>query len=158
MLASITAYGIGLFIHIAAVVLVFGPTFAYPFMFAVAGKSGLEASIAAMKTTDTIARFLIIPGQIVLLLAGVYLVNKADWGWGTSWVDVGIVAIVVLMGMTHAFFMPTGRKAIAAAERDLAAGGTPSEELQALAQKLATGGQIAGIIVLVTVFFMAVKP
>ncbi len=44
------------------------------------------------------------------------------------------------------------------AERDLAAGDTLSAEYEALSQKIATGGKIAGAIVAVTIFFMVVQP
>ncbi|MDX6638925.1 MAG: hypothetical protein QOJ01_2436 [Solirubrobacterales bacterium] len=158
MSATITAYGIGLFVHVVAVLVAFGATFAYPFIFAFAGQAGLRESITAMKTVAAIDRYLVTPGSIVILLAGLYLVHKGDWGLGTSWVDVGIAAIVILQGMVHGFFRPKGRTALTLAERDLAAGGEPSAELNALTKQMAAMGQLASLIVLVTVFFMVVKP
>jgi uncharacterized membrane protein len=158
VLADISIYNVGLFLHIAAVVVVFGATYCYPFMFAVAAKSGLEATVSALRVTTVVERYLITPGSIFILLVGFYLVGKGDWSGSDAFVVVGVVAIVALLGMSHAFFKPHTNKAIEYAERDLAAGGPPSAELQAEAALLQRGGQLAGLIVMVTIFFMVVKP
>ena len=50
------------------------------------------------------------------------------------------------------------RKAKALAERDLEAGDTLSAEFEALGQRIGQVGTLAGIIVVVTIFFMAYKP
>jgi len=158
VLANITAYNVGLFLHVAAVVVVFGATYAYPFMFAVAASGGLEATIAAAKTTEVIEKYMITPGSIFILLVGFYLVGKGDASFSDAYVGVGIAAIIVLQGMTHAFFKPRERRMRELAERDLAAGGPASAELDAVSASLAKGGQLAGFIILLTIFFMVVKP
>ncbi len=158
MLADISAYNVGLFLHIAAVVVVFGVTYCYPFMFAVAAKSGLESTASALRVTLVAERYVITPGSIFTLLIGFYLVGKGDWSGSDAFVIVGVAAIVILQGMTHAVFKPHTTKALEYAERDLAAGGPPSQELLAEAALLQRAGQIAGLIVMVTIFFMVVKP
>ena len=45
MLADITFYGFVLFVHIAAVVLAFGVTFAYPLIFTMAGYTTIMSSV-----------------------------------------------------------------------------------------------------------------
>jgi hypothetical protein len=60
--------------------------------------------------------------------------------------------------MVHAFFGPRVRKAIDLAERDVADGGELGPEYRKLAKQLALGGQIAGLITALTIFFMVVKP
>lgn len=77
---------------------------------------------------------------------------------GESWVGVGIAAIVILLGMDHGFFRPKIAEAIELAERDLAGGGLLSDDYLALSKRIATGGKISGGLVLVTTFFMVVKP
>jgi uncharacterized membrane protein len=158
MTATITAYGIGKFVHVAAVILAFGATYAYPFMFAVAEKAGLQYSLVAMRTSQAIEKYLITPGAVVVMLAGFYLVSKGNFDLSTSWIDVGIVAWVILIGMSQGFFKPQGNTAVQLAERDLAAGGEPSPELLAVTKRLAVGGQVAGLLVLLALFFMVVKP
>lgn len=158
MLATITGYGVGLFLHVLAVVVAFGPTLAYPIFSAVAQKTeprSLPGVIRGIIQTD---RVLVNPGMIVLLLAGIYLLSKGDISAGESWVTVGFVAIITLFAMSHAFFMPKSRQALVLAERDLKAGDELSPEFEALSKQIETGGKIATLIVVVTIFFMVVKP
>jgi hypothetical protein len=98
--------------------------------------------------------------MIVLLLAGIGLLIASDGAWETSdvFVSVGFVAIIVLFGLQHAFFQPQVRKAKELAERDLKAGDTLSPEFEALGQRIGQVGTLAGVIVVVTIFFMTYKP
>jgi uncharacterized membrane protein len=156
-LATITDYSVGLFIHILAVVVAFGPTFAYGIIFSVLAKHprAAPAIFDAVRKVDT---YLVNPGMLVVLLAGIYLMAEGDWDASEGFITVGFIAIIVLFGLQHAFYRPQGLKAQALAERDLKAGETFSEEFQALARRLGTVGMAAGLIVVITIFFMTVKP
>jgi hypothetical protein len=157
-MATITAFSIGLFIHVLAVVLAFGPTFGYGIFIGVAEKNaprGIPAVLRGIQQTD---RFLVRPGLIVVLAAGIYMLIKADISASETYVSVGFVAILALFAMVHGFFKPNVEKALELSERDLAAGDTLGEEYAAVSQRLATGGKIAGAIVAVTIFFMVVQP
>jgi amino acid permease len=158
MMATITGFSIGLFIHVLAVVLAFGPTYGYGIFIGVAQESSPGSVPAVLRGIQKTDRFLVQPGLIVVLLAGLYMLNKADISASESWVSVGFLAIIVLFGMSHAFFRPNTQKALELSERDLAAGDTLSPEFEAVSQKLATGGKLAGLIVVVTIFFMTVQP
>ena len=160
-LASIVdpGYKIALFLHILAVVLAFGPTFGYALFFSVAPQHprATPAILAGVQKCD---RYLVNPGMVVLLLAGIDLLTASDGAWKTSdaFVSVGILAIIVLFGLQHGFFQPQVRKAKELAERDLQAGDTLSEEFEALGQRIGQVGTLAGMIVVVTIFFMTYKP
>jgi uncharacterized membrane protein len=158
MLATITAYGVGAFIHVLAVVLAFGPTFGYGIFIGVAEGSAPRSVPAVLRGIQQTDRFLVQPGLIVVLLAGIYMLAKADIPASESWVSVGFVAIVVLFGMAHGFFRPNVRRALELAERDLASGDALSDEYGAVSKKLEVGGKVAGLIVATTIFFMVVKP
>lgn len=157
-MAMITAYGVGLFLHVLAVVVAFGPTFAYPIFSSVAQKLEPRSVPAVIRGIIQSDRVLVNPGMIVLLLAGIYLLAKGDISAGESWVTVGFAAIIVLFGMMHMFFRPKSRQALELAERDLKAGDELSPEFEALSKQIETGGKIATVIVVVTIFFMVVKP
>ena len=157
MFATITAYGVGLFIHVLAVVLAFGPTFGYGFFFAVAPQYP-RATPALLAGIQRVDRYLVNPGMIVLLLAGIYLMSKGNWDGGEGFIVVGFVAIVALFGLQHGFFQPQVRKAKETAERDLGSGDTLSDEFNAISQRLSQVGAMAGLIVAVAIFFMVVKP
>jgi uncharacterized membrane protein len=158
MLASITAYGVGLFLHVLAVVLAFGPTFGYGFFVAAAESSAPRSVPAVLRGIQMVDRFLVQPGLIVVLLAGIYMLAEADISAGESWVSVGFVAIIALFGLSHGFFRPQTAKALALAERDLGSGDTLSDEYGAVSKRLENVGKLAGSIVVITIFFMVVKP
>ncbi|HEV2858198.1 MAG TPA: DUF2269 family protein [Solirubrobacterales bacterium] len=157
VLANVTDYSVGLFIHILAVVLTFGPTFGYGFLFSVLPNHP-KAAPGLIRGIQKIDRYLITPGLIVILLAGIYLLVEGPWESSEIFVTVGFVAIIALFGLQHGFFRPQEAKALELAERDLKAGNTLSAEFEEVSRRLGTVGPIAGLIVVVTIFFMTVKP
>jgi hypothetical protein len=152
-------YKIALFLHILAVVLAFGPTFGYGILFSVLPDHP-RATPAVIAGVQKIDRYLVTPGMVVVLLAGIYLLIASDDAWDGSeaFITVGFVAILALFGLQHGFFRPQTAKARALAERDLKAGDTLSGEFDAVSQRLAKVGPIAGLIVVITIFFMSYKP
>lgn len=161
LLGSIVSadYKIALFLHILAVVLAFGPTFGYGILFSVL-PSYPQATPALLAGIQRIDRYLVTPGMVVVLLAGVYLIVASDDAWDGSeaFITVGFIAILALFGLQHGFFRPQTAKAKALAERDLKAGDTLSAEFEAVSQRLGTVGPIAGLIVVIAIFFMSYKP
>jgi uncharacterized membrane protein len=158
VLANITGYSVGLFIHVLAVVLAFGPTFGYGFFIAAAEANDARSVPTVLRGVQQVDRFLVRPGLIVILLAGIYLLADADIDAGESWVSIGFVAILALFAMAHGFFRPNTQKALALAERDLEDGQTLSDEYAQVARRLETAGKLAGLIVAIAIFFMVVKP
>jgi uncharacterized membrane protein len=158
VLATVTAYNVGLFIHVLAVVLAFGPTFGYGFFIGYADSNAPAAVPAVNRAVRMTNLYLVTPAMVVVLAAGLYLLSKGDISASESWVTVGFVAIIILFGLIHGFFNPRTKKAIQLAERDLAAGGELSGEYSRISAQMARVGQLAGLIVAVTIFFMVVKP
>jgi uncharacterized membrane protein len=152
-------YKILLFLHILAVVLAFGPTFGYGFFFSVAPQYP-RAAPAILAGIQKVDKYLVNPGMIVLLLAGIGLLSASDnvWDGSDAFVVVGFVAIVALFGMQHGYFQPKVRAAKAMAERDLESGDTLSPEFEGLGAQIGKVGTLAGLIVVVAIFFMAYKP
>ena len=159
MLATIVdpGYKFALFLHILAVVLAFGPTFGYGFFFSVAPQYP-RATPAILAGIQKVDRYLVNPGMIVLLLAGIYLLADGPWEGSDAFISVGFLAIIVLFGLQHGFFGPKVREAKALAERDLQAGDTLSAEFEELGARIGKVGTLAGLIVVVTIFFMAYRP
>lgn len=159
MLATIVdpGYRIALFLHILAVVLAFGPTFGYGFFMSVTPRWP-RATPAVLAGIQKVDRYLVKPGLIVVLLAGIYLLGEGPWDAGEAFIGIGFLAILILFGLQHAFFTPQVRRARELAERDLKGGDVLSEEFLAVSQRLARVGAVAGLIVAITVFFMAYKP
>jgi uncharacterized membrane protein len=150
-------YKVALFLHILAVVLAFGPTFGYALFFSVAPQypRATPAILAGVQKCD---RYLVNPGMIVLLLAAIYLLVDGDWETSEAFISVGFLAIIVLFGLQQAFFQPQTRKAKELAERDLKSGDSLSAEFEAVSQRIGQVGGLAGLIVVVAIFFMSYKP
>jgi Predicted integral membrane protein (DUF2269) len=158
VLAEVTAYNVGVFIHLIAVVVGIGPTYAYPVVLAWVERfapQSVPPVYAALRRCD---RILVTPGLVIVLLAGFYVVSEGKIEVAESWVSLGIVTVIALLGLTHAYFKPRWDRGIDLAERDLRAGGELSPEFQANSRQIAIGGMLAGLLVLVTIFFMTVKP
>ncbi len=159
--AAISGYDIGLFLHVVAAVVAFGPTFGYAFFQAVTERTNPRGVPTMWRATEATSKYLVNPAALVLLLAGLYLTIEA-WDFSEPFIGVGILAILVLLGLTGAFFNPQGRKAMALAERDIEGAGTGevefSNEYWAVSKRIASVGTLAGIIIVVTIFFMTVKP
>jgi hypothetical protein len=158
MLATITGFSIVLFIHVLAVVLAFGPTFGYGIFIGVAEQSAPRSVPAVLRGIQATDRYLVRPGLIVILLAGIYMLIDQHISASESWVTVGFVAIIVLFGMVHGFFRPNTQKALDLAERDLAAGDTLGAEYAEVSKKLENAGKLTGLIIAIAIFFMVVKP
>jgi len=159
MLATIVdpGYKFALFLHIVAVVLAFGPTFGYALFFSVAPQYP-RATPAILTGVQKCDRYLVNPGMIILLLAGIYLLVDGPWETGDAFISLGFLAIIILFGLQHAFFQPQTRKAKELAERDLKSGDTLSDEFVALGDRIGKVGGLAGLTVVISIFFMSYKP
>jgi uncharacterized membrane protein len=160
---TVSFYNIVIFIHITAAVVAFGVTFAYPILDAIVHRpSNLRHLVGWHRAQHDIGQKLIAPSAAILLLAGVYLASSGPYDFGSTFVSIGIVIIVVVLGLGGAFFGPNERKAAELAQRDIdaSAGGEVklSAEYQVVAQRLRNVGIFSGALVLVAVFSMVVKP
>jgi hypothetical protein len=145
-------------IHIMAVVVAFGVTFAYPIMFTVAARHDPRGLPLVHRIEYTVERMLINPGLLLVLLAGIYLASKGHY-WSDFFVQWGLAAVVVIGALVGGVMIPTAKRAELAAARDVAAGGDGEivlgEEYRALARRLTAVGTLLSLIVLVTILFMA---
>jgi uncharacterized membrane protein len=152
-------YKVALFFHIIAVVVALGPTFGYGIFFSVLPKypRAAPALIEGMRRVD---RYLVNPGLILLLVAGIVLLADSSSVWKGSqfFVVFGFIAIIALFGVQHGFFAPRMAKLQEIADRDLQAGDSFSTEFETESKLIAQVGAATGLLVVLTVFFMVYKP
>ena len=119
-----------------------------------------RATPAILAGVQRVDRYLVNPGMVILLIAGIFLLATSDSAWGGSdfFIVWGWIAIIALFALQHGFFQPQVRKAKALAERDLQGGDKLSPEFEALGQRIGQVGTLAGILIVVTIFFMVYKP
>ncbi|HEV3047300.1 MAG TPA: hypothetical protein VGY13_08060 [Solirubrobacteraceae bacterium] len=151
-------YEVVLAVHIMAVVLAFGVTFAYPIMFAVGARHDPRGLPLLHRVEYTIERTLVNPGLGLVLLAGIYLASKGHF-WSDFFVQWGLGAVIVLGALIGSVMIPTAKRAEQVAARDVAAAGegeiAMSEEYRALVRRLGVVGGALSTLVLVTILFMA---
>jgi hypothetical protein len=159
--AGIQLYDVVLFVHVAAVVVAFGATFAYPFFQAVVERIAPRGVPAMFRAMHTASRYLVTPGLLVVLAAGIYLTIDR-WEFGELFVTVGLTIILVLLVLGVAFFDRQEARLIELSERDVAAAGpgdvTLSDEYRQVSKRFARVGALASLLVLLALFFMTVKP
>jgi hypothetical protein len=146
-------------IHILAVVIGFGVVFSYPIFFAVGPRMDRRAMPWFHGMQQLLGRRLISPGLVVILLAGIYLASH-EHQWHAFYVQWGLGAVVVIGAIGGAYIGPREGKLAELAARDVAA--TPagaevawSAEYEAVIKQVLTAGWLMVLILVVTVFFMA---
>jgi hypothetical protein len=153
-------YEVVLAVHVMAVVIAFGVTFAYPIMFAVGARHDPRALALLHRVEYTVERWLVNPGLALVLLAGIYLASEGH-RWSDFFVQWGFGAAIVIGGLVGSIMIPTARRAEQAAARDIAACGdgevTLSDEYRALVRRLSIVGTTLSLLVLVTIFFMVAR-
>jgi uncharacterized membrane protein len=159
---AILFYDVILSVHIMAIVVAFGVTFAYPILGVYVTREHPRFLPALHGAQERIGKFLITPAATIALLAGFYLASDRDY-MGKVWVIVPLIILIALLGLGGAFFTPNERRAGELAARDVAAAGPDgpvalSPEYEALSARVAKMGALASVLVLVAIFFMAAKP
>jgi uncharacterized membrane protein len=184
--ASFTDFVLG--VHILAVVVAFGATFVYPLIFATARRADPRVMPWLFSLMQRIDRFIVNPGLGVVLIAGIVLASEDHrWGdFFVQWGIGAVIVIGALVGSF--MIPREGRLAEAAARDLAAspagaggagvgggvggaggAGGAAgaggvggvmawSPEYETLIRQVAIGGAVLDLIVVVTIFVMAVKP
>ena len=160
---AVTFYDVVLWLHITAVVLAFGPTFAYPVFLAIAERTdprSLPAVARGIQAWDRIGQGLL----VVILIAGLYLVIDGPWEMSDFYVGWGILAVIVVGALSGAYFTPKTTRLIEIVERDIASSSATggdvklSDEFQALNAQVAKVGTAAGLLIILTLYVMTAKP
>jgi hypothetical protein len=151
-------------VHFLGVVIGFGVVFAYPVLYAVAARNNPSVTPWLLHTRKLVGRYVVNPGLLVVLLAGIYLASD-EHRWSSFFVGWGVAAVVAIGAIEGSVIMPRSGRLAAIAERDLAAtavaaGGqrtsaTWSAEYVAAARQLSRAVALLQAIVVVTVFIMA---
>jgi hypothetical protein len=156
-----SAYEVVMAFHVMAVVLAFGWTFTLPFYYALAAKRDPRSLPLLHRVELMISRYMLNPALLVILGAGIFLASDGHH-WSEFFVQWGLAVVIVIGGLVGAVLMPAAKRAEQAVMRDLEGytGGEfePGEEYRELAQRLNLVGSLASALVLVTIFFMVIKP
>jgi hypothetical protein len=162
VLVAVTFYTFALAVHIAAIVIAFGVTFAYPVMYAVGIRAEPRSMPGMHRIQDSVGKFVISPFLGLALLAGIYLASKLH-SWSDFYVQWGLGVIILLGGLGGAYFAPRERRLAELAERDVAASDPQASgfafgaEYKALRQQVFFVNLAANVLVLLTIYFMTAQ-
>ncbi|MDQ5894655.1 MAG: hypothetical protein QG596_916 [Actinomycetota bacterium] len=159
---AVTGYEISLWIHVTAVVVGLGMTFADAVLFPVAMKLDPRHLPYVHKLQLTINQKFATPALLLILITGVYQVHDAGWGFGTFWVSASLMIVLLIGGLQGAYFIPSDRKLGAMITDEIKAAGdgpfTPSEEYQHEARIQGIIGTVTGVLILIAIYLMVFKP
>jgi uncharacterized membrane protein len=151
-------------VHILGVVVGFGVVFAYPVLAVAAARTDPSVTPWLLRTRQRVGRYLVNPGLLVVILAGIYLAGH-EHRWSSFFVGWGILAAIVIGAIEGSVIIPRSGRLARVAERDLAATAVPgggqrtsatwSSEYTAGARQLSRASMLLQAIVVVTVFVMA---
>jgi uncharacterized membrane protein len=159
---AVTGYEISVFLHITAVVVGFGSTFAEAVMFPVATKLDNRHLPYVHRLQRAINQWLATPALVVVLATGIYQVTDADIDFGDFWISASLFIVIVLGGLIGGYFIPADRRLGPMVEREIAAAGdepvTLSDDYQRGARTEGIVGTVAGVLVVIAVYLMVTKP
>ena len=159
MFADLSGYNISLWVHISAVVVGLGATFAEAILFQVAMKMDPRNMPFVHRAQRAINQRLANPALLVILITGIIQVADSDFiDFSDAWISATFVIIIALGALLGAYFIPTDRRLFDQVTKDLAETGEPSKAYLADVRREGVMGTITGILIVVALFLMVVKP
>jgi uncharacterized membrane protein len=162
VVAAVSTFDISVFLHVTAVVVGLGSTFAESIAFPVAMQLGPHHLPYVHRLQLAINQWFATPALVVVLATGIYQVSEGGYSFGDAWISGSLAIVIVLGGLIGGYFVPADRKLGPMVEGELAAAGagpvTLSEDYQRRARIEGIVGGIAGLLVIVAIFLMVVKP
>jgi len=163
-LLAVTTYDLSLFLHITAVMVGFGATFAEAIMFPVAMKVGVRHLPYVHRLQLAINQYLATPALAIVLITGIYQTSER-WEFDQFWISAALLIVFVIGGLIGGYFIPSDRRLGPMVEAEIAAAGPGelklsdlSEEYQRAGRLQGIIGTITGILLIVVVYLMVVKP
>jgi hypothetical protein len=155
---AVQFYDISVWLHVSAVVVGFGATFAESLTFPLALKVGRQHLPYVHRLGIAINQRLASPALVLIIITGIY--QTADrWEFSDFWISATFAIAIILGGLNGAYFIPGEKRLLAQVERELSGGaGELSVEYLRKARQMGMVGALAGVLVLLAVFFMVAKP
>ncbi len=162
---AVTNYDLSVFIHVTAVVVGFGMTFAESVMFPVAIRMSARNLPYMHRLQLTINQFFALPALVIVVATGIYQMSEGNWDYGDLWVSGTLTIVVIIALALIGFFIPTDRRLLPIIEGALAEAGDRELELKDLPKEYQRWGRLEGlvgsflgILLIVAIYFMITKP
>ena len=158
---AVQFYDVSVWVHISAVVVGFGATFAESLTFPLAMKLDKRHLPYVHRLGVAINRYLASPALLLIIITGIY--QTADrWKFGDFWISATFLIAIVLGGLNGAYFIPREKRLAEQVEREIASspGGeiALSDDYLRKSRTMGMVGALAGLLVLLAIFLMVAKP
>lgn len=169
-------FGLLLLLHVLGAIVVFGPPIAFMFIAAESRRAPRHGHFAAV-VSDAIERKLVLPGAVVQGVTGVALVVVGAYDLthpASRWLVASLVLYAIAIVFAFAVQAPNSARMVeltraAADAADPATAnspapgsgggpGDPRSEIPAVGRRLARGGMVLTVLMVVMVSLMVVKP
>lgn len=161
-LLGVSLYELSLFVHISAVVVGLGATFAESVTFPVAMRLDPRHLPYVHRLHLAVNRWLASPALLLVLVTGVYQVEDGGFDFGAAWISASLAIVLVLGAIVGGYLIPADRRLATLAESEIAASGEGpvklSDDYARRARMTGIVGALASVLVLVVVFLMVVQP
>ncbi len=151
----ITFVGVILALHVLAVVLAFGVLFSYPLFMVVGARLDPTAMPWFHRMQQIVGRYLVSPGLLFVVIFGVILASE-DHAWKRFYVQWGIGAAIVIGAVEGMVLIPRTGRLADLARADLESGPSLGSAYRAVLRQVSIATAAVSVIVVVTVFLMAV--
>ena len=163
---AVTSYELSLFLHITAVMVGFGATFAESIMFQVAMKVSPRHLPYVHRLQLAINQWFASPALLVVLATGIYQVSDSDaWEIGDFWISASLTIVIVISALLGGYFIPADKRLGPLVERDIDNAGPGEISLSDLSPEYQRHGRLEGIVgtvtgvlLIVAVYLMVTKP
>ena len=148
-----------LYLHVAGVIVAFGPTIAFPLIAARAAQEPMHGNFA-LRVSERITERVVEPGAVFVFLMGVGLIITKGYNPLVQlWVGLAIVLFLITLGFANLVQLRTVKKMIALTNQPPPPGATgPPPEFVALSSNAARGGMFMTVMLFTILALMIVKP
>ncbi|HEY3020398.1 MAG TPA: DUF2269 family protein [Solirubrobacteraceae bacterium] len=147
---AVIFYDVVKWLHIMAVVVAFGGVFTYPVWYRFVLAASPADRVMFHRAQGFIGQWVISPGLLVIVLAGVYMATDRDL-WDEMWVTIPLLIAIGIGALGGVFFGPKEAKLAELA----AAGGGP--EYERIFAQVRNVGYVALTLVAIAAYMMVTK-
>ena len=162
---AVTFYQLVVFVHVVAVIVAFGPTFAFGIIQATAERVFPRSLPFALTVMQKISRGIVIPVAVVVGATGIYQAIDGPFEFGRDqWMEIGLTLYLIMLGLSlWVYRSSVMNRAIAAAQACVDTAGPDgavelSDEYREITRVPNLMGPILGLMVVVIVYLMEIKP
>lgn len=159
---AVSGYELSMFVHITAVVVGFGATFAESVLFPVAMKMSPRNLPYVHKLQLTINQFFAVPALLIVVATGIYQMAEGNWNYGDFWVSGTLTIMLIIAALLLGYFIPADKRLLPMVEREIADAGDGevklSREYLDAGRNEGIAGSITGVLLILAIFLMTTKP